>query len=46
MADISVKRSKKSGLPAGSLIHIGEKKVHKTRIKVIYLHCSKDALLQ
>ena len=35
MADISVKRSKKSGLPAGSLIHIGEKKVHKTRIKVI-----------
>ena len=35
MADISVKRSKKSGLPAGSLIHIGEKKAHKTRIKVI-----------
>ena len=35
MADISVKRSKKSGLPAGSLIHIGEKKVQKTRIKVI-----------
>ena len=29
MADISVKRSKKSGLPAGSLIHIGEKKFRK-----------------
>ena len=43
MADISVKRSKKSGLPAGSLIHIGEKKVQKTRIKVI--DCGEKTML-
>jgi magnesium transporter len=32
---ISGKRSKKTGLPAGSMILIGEKKVNKTRIKLI-----------
>ena len=35
MDNIPGKRSIKSGLPAGSLIHIGEKKVEKVRIKLI-----------
>ena len=35
MDDTSGKRSMKSGLPAGSLIHIGEKKVEKIKIKLI-----------
>jgi magnesium transporter len=33
--NMSGKRSVKSGLPAGSLIHIGEKKVDKVKIKLI-----------
>jgi len=35
MVDITNKRSKKSGLPAGTLIHIGEKKLRETKIKLI-----------
>jgi len=35
MNTLSKQRSQKSGLPAGSLIHIGEKKVDKTKIKLI-----------
>jgi magnesium transporter len=35
MVDITGKRSKKSGLPAGTLIHIGEKKLRETKIKLI-----------
>jgi magnesium transporter len=35
MADQVSKRSKKTGLPPGSLVHIGERKVEKTRITVI-----------
>lgn len=35
MAKISKQRSSKSGMPAGSLIHIGERKVDKIKIKLI-----------
>jgi magnesium transporter len=35
MADQVSKRSKKRGLPPGTLIHVGERKVEKTRITVI-----------
>jgi magnesium transporter len=35
MNSSSGKRSSKSGMPAGSLIHIGEKKVEKVKIKLI-----------
>jgi len=35
MAETSKKRSSKAGIPAGSLIHIGEKKVDKIKIKLI-----------
>ncbi len=35
MADQISKRSKKTGLPPGTLIHVGERKVEKTRITVI-----------
>jgi magnesium transporter len=35
MADQVSKRSKKTGLPPGSLVHVGERKVEKTRITVI-----------
>jgi magnesium transporter len=35
MNSSSRKRSSKSGMPAGSLIHIGEKKVEKVKIKLI-----------
>jgi magnesium transporter len=34
-ADQVSKRSKKTGLPPGSLVHVGERKVEKTRITVI-----------
>ena len=47
MADISIKRSKKSGLPAGSLIRIGEKKVHCfTTMKKMVLENSFKTCLQ
>ena len=35
MARLTKKRSQKSGLPAGSLVHIGEKKTEKATIKII-----------
>jgi magnesium transporter len=35
MARLTKKRSQKAGLPAGSLVHIGEKKTEKTTIKTI-----------
>lgn len=35
MNSSSTRRSSKSGMPAGSLIHIGEKKVEKVKIKLI-----------
>jgi len=35
MARLTKKRSQKTGLPAGSLVHIGERKTDKTTIKVI-----------
>ncbi|MBM3707233.1 MAG: magnesium/cobalt transporter CorA [Actinobacteria bacterium] len=35
MVKVSKKRSSKAGMPAGSLIHIGEKKVDKIKIKLI-----------
>jgi len=35
MVRISKKRSSKAGMPAGSLIHIGERKVDKIKIKLI-----------
>lgn len=35
MAKLIKKRSKKAGLPPGSLIHIGEKKTDKTKITII-----------
>ena len=35
MAEVTKKRSSKAGMPAGSLIHIGERKVDKTRIRLI-----------
>ena len=34
MAKLIKKRSKKAGLPPGTLIHIGEKKVEETRITI------------
>lgn len=35
MLEFINKRSKKSGLPPGSLVHIGERKIEKTRITII-----------
>jgi len=35
MATLTKKRSQKAGLPAGSLVHIGDKKTDKTTIKII-----------
>ncbi len=35
MRTLTKKRSQKTGLPAGSLVHIGEKKVEKTTIEII-----------
>jgi magnesium transporter len=35
MAILTKKRSQKAGLPAGSLVHIGDRKTEKTTIKVI-----------
>jgi magnesium transporter len=35
MARLTKKRSQKSGLPAGTLVHIGEKKIEKATIKII-----------
>ena len=35
MAEVLKKRSEKAGMPAGSLIHIGEKKVKKIKIRLV-----------
>lgn len=35
MATLTKKRSQKAGLPAGSLVHIGDKKTDRTTIKII-----------
>ena len=41
------KRSKKAGLPPGTLVHIGEKKIEKARITIIdydEMHFEEKAL--
>ena len=35
MAKLTKKRSKKAGLPPGTLIHIGEKKTEKVKITIV-----------
>ena len=35
MAKLIKKRSKKAGLPPGTLVHIGEKLTEKTRVAVV-----------
>ncbi|MBM3296883.1 MAG: magnesium and cobalt transport protein CorA, partial [Candidatus Aminicenantes bacterium] len=35
MARMMKRRSRKAGLPPGALVHVGEKKVERVRIKVM-----------
>ena len=47
MSTLLKKRSKKTGLPPGTLVHIGEKKIDKTKITVIDYdesHCEEKEI--